>query len=202
MNKVKYIRISSSTQNEARQKVNEDKFHRIYSDCVSGSVSMAKRPEGGRLLADIQNGKVNELHVSNFDRLGRNAADTLTTIEICNANNVCIVVESLQLQSMINGKTNPMFKLVSSIFSVIAEQERENIRERCEQGIAVAIANGKRWGRRAGEKETKKTFLSKPKVSKIVNYIKERPSLTTRELALINKCSLNLVVKIKKMIEA
>jgi DNA invertase Pin-like site-specific DNA recombinase len=121
---------------------------------------------------------------------------------MCYTYNVCVVVEGLGIRSIVDGKQNPLFKMMSALLSVIAEQERDNIRERCAQGMVVARLAGKKWGRRNGVTETKNQFLNKPKIVQLMNTMKKKPHLTTRELASVSNCSTNLVVKVRKLMPA
>lgn len=55
------------------------------------------------------------MSVSSIDRLGRNTLDVLQTIEKLHKNNICLKVDNLGLESWVNGKENPTFKLIISV---------------------------------------------------------------------------------------
>lgn len=101
------------------------------------------------------------------------------------------------LKSIERGKSNNVFKLVTSILATMAESEKQNIAERTTMGRIAARQRGVKFGRKAGERESVNKFLSKPKVQPIIAMIKKKPHLTVRELAELNKCSLNLILKIR-----
>ena len=195
--KVKYIRWSSVGQSGERQLLNKADFHKIYHEQISGVVAMEKRPMGGKMLGDIINGKITELWVEEVSRLGRDTIDVMKTIRLCEEKGVCICIENMGLRSIERGKPNSVFKLVTSILATMAESEKQNIAERTTMGRIAARQRGVRFGRKEGERESVEKFLSKPKVQPIVNMIRKKPHLTIRELAELNRCSLNLVLKVK-----
>jgi DNA invertase Pin-like site-specific DNA recombinase len=197
--KVKYVRVSTKEQNTDRQKVNLSDFDKVYEDYVSGGERMERRKEGSRLLADIVAGKITELSVGSIDRLGRDVADVMNTLKLCEEKKVNVIVENYGIHSMDkNGKPNDIFKLISGIVSTLAESERRSIGERCTQGRNVARARGVRFGRKEGDVESLTKFLSKPKVKMIQKTLKNKPYLTIREVSGIHSCSFQLVMKVRK----
>lgn len=81
--------------------------------------------------------------VESISRFGRSLSDLLNLIEQLNNKGV-------QFKSLKEGNldtTTPTGKLVYSIFSSLAEFERETIKQRQAEGIAIAKANGKYKGR-------------------------------------------------------
>lgn len=91
---------------------------------VSGSVPLADRPEGGRLLATVRKGDV--IVTPKLDRMFRSASDALGTLEELKSQNTGLVM--LDLGGDVT--TNGISKLVFTILSAVAENERERIRER------------------------------------------------------------------------
>ena len=198
--KVKYVRYSSSSQSPDRQLIDiqEKKYDKIYIEQVSGCIPFSERIEGSRLLADIITGKVKHLHIDEISRLGRNTIDTLKTIQILEENNVSLVVENLGLSSHLeNGSTNPIFKLVSTIIATIAEQERECIAERLDAGRIAARSKGVKFGRKTGSTESHLEFLSKPNSKQIIKLLAK--NYTIRDISKQLSCSVNLVLKVKKL---
>lgn len=86
-----YERVSSDDQRERETiKTQRDALDRCLAsetdveivaqyrdDGVSGTIALASRPDGGRLLRDAAAGRFNELWVVAIDRLGRDAPDVL-----------------------------------------------------------------------------------------------------------------------------
>jgi DNA invertase Pin-like site-specific DNA recombinase len=91
---------------------------------VSGSVPLAERPEGQRLLASAAAGDV--IITARLDRAFRSAADALSTLEGFKGEGVGL--HMIDLGGDVCG--NGISKLVFTILSAVAENERDRIRER------------------------------------------------------------------------
>jgi len=104
-------------------------------------------------------------------------------------------VDNLGLESLINGKENPTFKLISCVLANISEMERTTLRERQLEGIEIAKKNGTYKGRVKGTTESKDEFLTKYKeVSRLL-----RMNKSLRDIASRSGASLATVQKVKKM---
>jgi putative DNA-invertase from lambdoid prophage Rac len=91
---------------------------------VSGSVPLADRPEGRRLLEIVRNGDI--VITAKLDRAFRSAADALGTLEALKDQGVGL--HMIDLGGDVCG--NGISKLVFTILSAVAENERDRIRER------------------------------------------------------------------------
>ena len=91
---------------------------------VSGSVPLADRPEGQRMLATLQAGDV--VITAKLDRAFRSAADALGTLEQLKDDKIGL--HMIDLGGDVTG--NGISKLVFTILSAVAENERDRIRER------------------------------------------------------------------------
>jgi putative DNA-invertase from lambdoid prophage Rac len=91
---------------------------------VSGSVPLADRPEGQRLLTTLRPGDV--VITAKLDRMFRSAADALGTLEEIKDQGVAL--HMIDLGGDVCG--NGISKLVFTILSAVAENERDRIRER------------------------------------------------------------------------
>jgi len=196
--RVKYIRWSTIGQSGSRQLLNSENCDLILQEQISGSIAFSKRPKGAELLKLIEAGKVTDLYVEEFSRLGRNAFDTLTTLNVCEQNDVTVHIQNMNLDSKVNGKPNPIFKLFSHIVSVIAEQEKELIRERTEMGKIAARQKGVVFGRKSGSNERKVDFLNKENNKLILKYLNEAKT-TIREIAKITDASTATIMKVKRV---
>jgi DNA invertase Pin-like site-specific DNA recombinase len=194
--KVKYIRWSTLSQTGNRQLLDRDKYDKVMQEQISGSIAFAKRPKGSDLLKMIKAGKVTDLYVEEFSRLGRNAFDTLTTLHICDENDVTVHIQNMNLSSRVKGKANPVFKMFSHIVSVIAEQEREQIKERTEMGKIAARQKGVVFGRRKGSNERQVDFLAKDGSKRILKYLKTG-DYSIREISKLTNASTTTVMKVK-----
>lgn len=91
---------------------------------VSGSVPLADRPDGQRMLTTLQPGDV--IITAKLDRAFRSAADALGTLEQLKEDGIGL--HMIDLGGDVTG--NGISKLVFTILSAVAENERDRIRER------------------------------------------------------------------------
>ena len=91
---------------------------------VSGSIPLADRPEGQRMLTSLQPGDV--VITAKLDRAFRSAADALGTLEQLKEDRIAL--HMIDLGGDVCG--NGISKLVFTILSAVAENERDRIRER------------------------------------------------------------------------
>lgn len=196
MEKVKYIRVSTTEQNIERQNASKEKYSKTYIDRCTGSVKLSDRKSGSKLISDVTAGKIKEVHVGSIDRLGRNIIDILLVIELLNNNNVNLFVENIGMYSLVKDKPNPTFKMIVSVLGNVAEMERLNMLERQKQGIEIAKAKGIYKGRLHGTKMTKEDILRK--YEKVVKELNKGESL--RRTAALCGCSPATVQKVKNII--
>lgn len=190
--KATYIRVSTAKQNTITQEMKTN--GREYIDKISGVVSFSERPAGGMLLGDIATGKIKHVYVNRIDRLGRNAADIMNTIEILKGYSCQLTVTSMGINLFERGKVNSAFMMVVSLYSQLAEQQREEIREKTAEGIQQAKKRGAFKGRKAGTGETREKFLSKyPEVCSLL-----RDGVSISKVSNVLKISRPVVTKVKK----
>ena len=148
-----YIRVSSTDQNEDRQLIAlrgcEVPEQNLYVDKQSGKDF--ERPEYRRMLRRLKRDDL--LYVKSIDRLGRNYGEILEQWRLLTKEKgVDIVVLDMPLLDTRSGKDlmgTFIADLVLQILSFVAENERENIRQRQAEGIAAAKARGAPFGRPA-----------------------------------------------------
>lgn len=190
MEKVFYVRVSTLEQRLDRQiKVGVQ----IVQDKCSGSIAFAERTGGKQILAmdDLK-----ELHVHSIDRLGRNTLDILNTIQTLTNKGVNVISEKEGLQTLIEGKENPIAKLMIGILGTLAEFELSRIKERQAEGIASAKNKGTYKGRAEGSAEDDEKFLSK--YPKVVKALKNGDSVNSIANSKVMNVSRMTVIKIKK----
>ena len=197
--KARYVRVSSLKQNEERQLVRQHQDEKLYIDKISGSIPFEKRPEAQHLLDGVLNGEITYVSVSSIDRLGRSTLDVLQTIDTFTKKGVVLKVDNLGLESLVNGKENPTFKLIVSVLANIGEMERQTLRERQLEGIQIAKLKGTYKGREKGTTESREEIITKYQtVVKLLN----KNNYTYKEIAKLSDCSKNTVIKVKKVLEA
>ena len=107
-------------------------------DGVSGTIALADRPEGGRLLADAEAGLINEVMWFRLDRLGRKLTVVLDAHKQLKDAGATIISVSEQLD------TKTAFGMAMFQFlGVIAELEKSTIADRFNHGRDTAVRGGK-----------------------------------------------------------
>lgn len=190
-----YIRVSTIAQNTATQEIKAR--GEKYVDRITGITPFRERPQGSLLLADIAIGKIKHVYTSRIDRLGRNAKEIMETIEYFKTHKCQLTIFSLgNLNLFEDGKINYAFMMVISLYSQLAEQQREEIKEKTQEGIEIAKKAGKFKGRKKDTKENADKFLAKHK--DIINCIQNGMSLNkTMETTSKSKPT---IIKVKKLI--
>ena len=138
-----YARVSREDQHTEQQVVALEQAgcERIFTDHgVSGS--KRHRPQLDRLLDQLREGDV--VLVSKLDRLGRSLTDLIDILQQIEESGAGV----LSLAEKDIDTTTPAGKLIFRIFAVVAEFERDRQRERTNEGLARAKAQGTRLGRR------------------------------------------------------
>ncbi|MBO6164515.1 MAG: recombinase family protein [Lachnospiraceae bacterium] len=146
-----YIRVSAKDQNEERQRVamleqgiNPD---HLYIDKQSGKDF--DRPAYQKLVEDLQPGDV--IFAASIDRLGRDYHEILEQWRyLAHEKKVHLVILDMPLLDtrQEEGLLGTFISdLVLQLLSFVAQTERENIRSRQREGIAVARQKGVHLGR-------------------------------------------------------
>ncbi len=191
-----YLRTSHYLQNIGTQIDKIEDGWSVYEDKgVSGRIPFLERPSGKRLVEDIANGKINQVIVLRIDRLGRDLEDILKTIKTIHSYNVPITSQNEGITTLIDGKESVMSNLLINILSSISEFQYHQTREKTLAGIERAKLDGKYKGRKTGSIESVETFLSKPKVQKIMTLLNE--DIGVRKISRIVECSPNYIYKVK-----
>lgn len=138
--KVGYIRISSSDQNTARQDVIMEELgvEKIYTDKMSGK--NMERPQLTSMMEFVREGDC--IIVESISRFARNTRDLLDLVEQLEKKQVKFIS---QKESIDTSTSAGRFML--TIFGAVAQLEREYIRDRQREGIAIALAEGRYNGR-------------------------------------------------------
>jgi putative DNA-invertase from lambdoid prophage Rac len=114
---------------------------RVVAETISGSVSAIQRPGFAKLLDRVEEGDI--LLVTKLDRLGRNAMDVRSTVEMLSEKGVrvhCLALGGVDL-------TSAAGRMTMQVLNAVAEFERDLLIERTNSGIERARAEGKVMGR-------------------------------------------------------
>lgn len=193
-----YTRVSSIEQKSERQLQNAKDFDLVIEDKCSGATPFFERDGGKKIKKLIDTKKVTKISVHQIDRLGRNLLDILNTIAFFNEKGICIDFVQQGIKTLNeDGSENPISKMIISILGVVAEMERNLIKERQAEGILIAKASGVYKGRKKGTTESNLDFLKKPKVKKAIEYLNNgMKGVEVQKLVFLHP---NTITKIKKI---
>ncbi len=204
--KVGYARVSTQTQNLARQleALKKAQVEKIFQEKMSGKNQ--DRPELIKLLNFIREG--DEVVVLDLDRLGRNMNDIKNILE--SIKNKGATTSILNLPSF-EGINDPNLRsllnsLIIDLYSYIAQNERESILQRQREGIAVAKNKGLYKGRpikySADAKNPHDRYIYQQIVTRLTNRQNgERVSVTqiANELGIARKTIYNIKHRLKEV---
>lgn len=132
---VGYARVSSLKQNLDRQLEALDGVDKLFTEKVSGK-DRKGRPALRELIDYVREGDV--VRVKSPDRLARSARDLLNIVEELRAKGVeCEFVDHPQMDT-----ATPSGKFALTVWAAVAEMDRDLIRERQAEGIALARKRG------------------------------------------------------------
>ena len=147
-----YCRVSSDEQAERGTIENQKQFaeqfcqlHKLsiydyyMDDGITGTLPIAKRPEGQRLLADATNKCFDTVLFYKLDRLGRSLRVILDAVAQLEELHVNIKSMTEQFDT-----TTPAGRFGLNIFATVAELDRETILDRMHQG-AIRNARLGKW---------------------------------------------------------
>jgi len=140
MSLVGYARVSTNAQDTELQlaALNEAGCQRIFDETASGA--KADRPELKRCLDFLRDGDV--LVVWKLDRLARSLKQLVDIVHDLGERKIGFRCLTQSIDT-----TNSSGKLIFGIFAVLAEFERDLIKERTMAGLHAARAKGKVGGR-------------------------------------------------------
>lgn len=169
-----YMRISTNKEKQTtdRQKItleqysieNNFKFDDIAEERVSGTVKAENRKIFNELKSKLRENDI--LVVTDIDRLGRDADDVIMEFKKLKSNGIRVIaLDTPYLNEWDKVQDNSMYNMIADIFITLkahmAQQEREKIVSRINQGLDVARAKGKTLGRPKVElpKDFRKEYL-------------------------------------------
>lgn len=144
-----YARVSTADQTTANQVMEvksagfDVQAQRVIDETVSGSVPACERKGFQKLLERMESGDV--LVVTKLDRLGRNAMDVRSTVELLAGRGIrvhCLALGGVDL-------TSAAGKMTMQVLGAVAEFERDLLIERTQAGLQRAKSEGKALGRPA-----------------------------------------------------
>ncbi|MFV8373178.1 recombinase family protein [Flavobacterium sp. LB2P74] len=205
MKKARYIRQSSQGQKNFRQLAIAHPDEKLFIDIISGSIPFNERQQGKLLCEAVEGGEIDYVTFHAIDRAGRNTINVLQTLKYFYDKGVTVKIDNLGLESRINGKSNPVFNLITTILIELSSLEKLSLLERQAEGILQAKLRGNVYkGRVKNTKDTPlQTILKHKRTAKV---IKSNPTLSLRQIAKLAsesdyKVSANTVKKVKELLK-
>lgn len=139
--KVGYVRVSTEEQNTARQEVlmADLGVEKIFIEKISGKDK--NRPMLQEMMAFVREGDT--LIVESISRFARNTRDLLELVEQLKEKKVQFVSQKENIDT-----STPTGEFMLTVFGAMAQLERDTLKVRQAEGIAVAKAEGKYKGRK------------------------------------------------------
>lgn len=206
MKVVLLCRVSTNSQDYNRQ-VNELtaycqqqgwSIEHIFANKVSGAKKNEERTEIMELVEYVKMHSIDRVCVLEISRLGRNTLEALKVIELLNEHGICLFVKNYNLETIVDGKINPIASLICTILLEIAQMERLTIRERMESGRKQYIAKCRKEGIKMGRPATykKSDEAMKAQYAKEISLL--RKGLSLRQINAITGTSIMTIRKLYK----
>ena len=199
-----FVRVSKNEQDYQRQladlrAVAQQQAVRVVAEIaekVSGVWVNQQREGIQQLLKLSRQGAIQKVLVSEVSRLGRSTVEVLQIVEELTQLGVSIYVQNFGLETLKQGKHNPVAQFMFTLLAEFARLERETLRERILSGLEEARRQGKKLGRPAGTTEGRAAFLSKYEA--VAHQL--RAGLSVRKTAQLCQVALNTVSKVKALL--
>lgn len=207
MNVVLLCRVSTNHQDYTRQ-INELteycnrqgwNIEKVFANKVSGAKKLEERTEIIEMISYVRAHDINKVVVLEISRLGRNTLEALKVIQMLNEEGICLYVKNYNLETIINGKINPVASLICTILLEIASMERLTIAERMASGRNQYIARCRETGKKMGRPTTyhKSTDAYKEQYTKELGLIRKGVSL--RNVEKLTGTSMKTLQKVRDM---
>ena len=206
MKVVLLCRVSTSTQDYDRQVKELSAYcgqrrwsvEKIFANKVSGAKKLEERAEIVEMIDYVQTHEIDRVCVLEISRLGRNTLEALKVIQLLNEKGICLYVKNYNLETLTNGKINPVASLICTILLEVAQMERLTIAERMASGRAQYITKCRAEGVKMGRPVSYRKSDDKMKAQ----YAKEisllRKGLSLRQINAITGTAIMTIRKLYK----
>ena len=175
-------------------------IERVFANKVSGAKKNEERAEIVSMIEYVKTHKIDRVCVLEISRLGRNTLEALKVIEALNEHGIFLYVKNYNLETIVNGKINPVASLICTILLEIAQMERHTISERMTSGRNQYIAKCRENNIKMGRPSTyrKSDSAMKEQYSKEISLLKK--GLSLRQINAITGTSIVTIRKLYKYI--
>ena len=118
-----------------------------FVDCAKKN---EERQEIMDMLAYIHQYSIDKVCVLEISRLGRNTLEALKVIELLNEKGICLYIKNYNLETIVDGKINPVAALICTILLEISNYEKMLTAERVASGRQLYIERCRREGIKMG----------------------------------------------------
>jgi len=199
-----FVRVSKKEQDYQRQLEDLRAVAQIQSvdvvaeisEKISGARMNQERDGIQELLQLCRHGAIQKVLVCEVSRLGRSTVEVLQVVDELTRLGISIYVQNFGIETLKNGKRNPVAQFMFTLLAEFARLERETLRERILSGMEEARRQGKKIGRPDGTVEEKATFLKK--YGSVARNL--RAGLSVRKTAKLCEVSINTVRKVKTLL--
>ena len=173
---------------------------KVFANKVSGAKAVTERAEIVEMVEYIKSNDIQRVVCLEISRLGRNTLEALKVINYLNENGVSLYVKNYNLETLIDGKVNPVASLICTILLEIASMERLTIKERMTSGRNQYIAKCKEQGIKMGRPSSyrKSDASYKEQYGKEISLLKKGISL--RNVAQSTGTSVNTLRKLRQFV--
>ena len=173
---------------------------RVFANKVSGAKAVTERAEIVEMVEYIKSNDIQRVVCLEISRLGRNTLEALKVINYLNENGVSLYVKNYNLETLVDGKVNPVASLICTILLEIASMERLTIKERMTSGRNQYIAKCKEQGVKMGRPSSyrKSDASYKEQYGKEISLLKKGISL--RNVAQLTGTSVNTLRKLRQFV--
>ena len=171
---------------------------RVFANKVSGAKAVTERAEIVDMVEYIKSNDIQRVVCLEISRLGRNTLEALKVINYLNENGVSLYVKNYNLETLVDGKVNPVASLICTILLEIASMERLTIKERMTSGRNQYIAKCKEQGIKMGRPSSyrKSDASYKEQYGKEISLLKKGISL--RNVSQLTGTSVNTLRKLRQ----
>lgn len=148
-------------------------FVDIYADSGISGTQSDNRDEFQRMISDARSGLIDIIITKSISRFARNTMDTLKYVRMLKEDNVAIIFEKENINTLtMNGE------VLLTILSSLAQQESESLSANTKMGLRMKMKRGEIVGNQRClgydyDKETKMIYINEEE-AKTVRYIFDR----------------------------
>ena len=171
---------------------------KVFANKVSGAKAVTERAEIVEMVEYIKSNDIQRVVCLEISRLGRNTLEALKVINYLNENGVSLYVKNYNLETLVDGKVNPVASLICTILLEIASMERLTIKERMTSGRNQYIAKCKEQGIKMGRPSSyrKSDASYREQYGKEISLLKKGISL--RNVSQLTGTSVNTLRKLRQ----